>query len=78
VKSLLKERKLLERRQPLNLLKRLCALLIKKRILLKILPKEEVVKEEEEDISEAGWGEQTLSKRKGRFTLHTLQKKWIT
>ena len=50
----MKEIKLLERRQPLNLLKRLCALLIKKIIMLKILPGEEVVEEEEEDISEAG------------------------
>ena len=51
---MLKERKLLERRQPLSLLKRLCALLIKKSILLKILQEEEVDKEEEEDISEVG------------------------
>eukprot|EP00253_Pinus_taeda_P026355 PITA_26355 len=49
-----REKSLLERRQPLNLLKRLCALLIKKSILLKILQEEEVVKEEEEDISEVG------------------------
>ena len=38
----------MERRQPLNLLKRLCALLIKKSILLKILQEEEVDEEEED------------------------------
>ena len=53
---MLKERKLSERREPLNFLKRLCALLIKKSILLKILQEEEVDEEEEEDISEAGGG----------------------
>ena len=30
----------------------------------------------EEDISKAGG--QTLSRRKGRFALHSLQKKWTT
>jgi len=54
----------------------LCSFLINKSILLKILQEEEVVEEEEEDISKAG-GEQTFSRRKGRFSLHSLQKRWI-
>ena len=53
----------MDRRQPLNLLKRLCALLIKKTIFLKILPEQEVVEEEEEDVSEAR-GADTLKEKR--------------
>ena len=52
-KKLQKERRLLERRQPLCLLKKLYVSHLERRIMLKILPEEEVA-EEEEEISEEG------------------------
>ena len=48
----------------------------KEKNFAKILPEEEVVEEEEDNSSEVGW--QKLSRRKFRFALHMLQKKWIT
>eukprot|EP00253_Pinus_taeda_P024327 PITA_24327 len=63
VKKFVKEKKPLERRQSLNLQKRLYAWLIKKNILLKILQEEEVDEEEEEDTSEAG-GEDILKEKR--------------
>ena len=68
----MKKRKLLEIRQPPNLLKRMCAFLIKKVILLKILPEEEVVEEEEEDISKAG-GANTLKEKSQIFTAYAAK-----
>lgn len=63
LKKLLKERNILGRRYLLILLKRLCVLQIERRILLKIPPEEEVVKEEvEEEILEAG-GADTLKEK---------------
>ena len=69
---MLKEKKLLERRQPLSLLKRLYALLIKKNILLKILQEEEVDEEEEEDIPEAG-GADILKEKRQICTAYTAK-----
>ena len=76
VKKFVEREKAFGNKTALESLKRLCALLIKKSILLKILQEEEVDEEEEEDTSEAGG--KTSSRRKGRFTLYSLQKKWIT
>ncbi|MCY6488096.1 hypothetical protein, partial [Actinobacillus pleuropneumoniae] len=54
-RSLLRERRFLGRRQLLSLLKKLCVLNIKRRIILKILLEEEVAEEvKEEEILEAG------------------------
>eukprot|EP00253_Pinus_taeda_P021319 PITA_21319 len=60
---LLKEKKPLERRQSLNLLKRLYVSPIKKNILLKSLQEEEVDEEEEEDTLEAGGADILKEKR---------------
>ena len=69
---MLKEKKPLERRKSLNLLKRLYAWLIKKNILLKILQEEEVDEEEEEDTSEVG-GADILKEKRQIFTTYTAK-----
>lgn len=62
-RSLLREGRLLERRQLLNLLKKLCILHIKRIIMQKILLEEEVAnKEEEEGILKVG--RETVPRRK--------------
>ena len=62
-RSLLRERRLLGRRQLLGLLKKLCVLHIERRIMHKILVEEEVAEEEEEQgILEAGGADSSKEK----------------
>jgi len=61
---LLRERRLLGRRQLLILLKNLCVLHIVRSIMLKILLEEEVAEEEEEEEKNLEAGGQTFLRRK--------------